>query len=231
MAQNHYKSVFELLSESTAIVRRNLRLFIILNILNILGLAWTIGTDLRNQVKGPLVGGPAGNYWDPYKSLGWGIVGIIIFILASVVLGLLATTLATRAASTKKVVTFADVLATFKKIWWRVIFTEVFLVILIVLGLVLLIIPGLYLVGRLGLAPYIAIDQKLGPIKSIKASWNMTRNRALPVFTAIFFGLALNLPSLVPVIGPIIGTVLLFAYSCGAPLRYFEYKKVKNAQA
>jgi uncharacterized membrane protein len=54
--------------------------------------------------------------------------------------------------------------------------------ILFVIGLVFLIVPGLYLGAALGFYPFFILDKGLGPIKSLKASAKATRGNRWHVF-------------------------------------------------
>lgn len=218
-----YKTLGELFSESAQAVKRNLRLFIIFNILTILGVAWGIGSALRDKA--------AGNDWATvlwHSFTGEADYRInptlnSLLTLAGLVLYIMVTILAVKAAR-QKIVSFEEVWEEFKLKWWKVILTVVAIAIPIIAGLIVLIIPGLYLVGRLGLAPYIVIDQEIGPLDAVNKSWQMTKNKAWPVFVAILFGVLLQVPSIVPVVGPVISLILAIAYSVGVPIRYFEMK-------
>jgi uncharacterized membrane protein len=55
------------------------------------------------------------------------------------------------------------------------------------LGVILLIIPGLYLVGRLALAAPSVADRSLyNPIEALKTSWELTRNNGWAIFFFLF---------------------------------------------
>lgn len=47
--------------------------------------------------------------------------------------------------------------------------------VLIVLGIVLLIIPGIVLAVRLQFWPYFVVEERIGPIAALKKSWQMTK--------------------------------------------------------
>jgi hypothetical protein len=227
MAAQPYKAVTQLFSESSIIVRRNLRLFIILNIIAILNTAWTVGRDLRGTTSGA---GWRAMLENSYLGSSSGqdssaVFGVAAFVL-TIVLSLMATILAVKAVK-GGVVAFEDVWDSFKRNWWRMILVVLVLILLVIPGLILLIIPGLYIASRLSLALYILIDQNTGVMEAVNKSWALTKGRAWPVFTAVFFGVLLNIPSVIPIVGPIVALVLTILYACGGPLRYFEYKKAK----
>lgn len=76
------------------------------------------------------------------------------------------------------------------------------------IGIILLVVPGLYLVGRLALvAPVIADRGIYNPIEAIRTSWDLTRGNGWAVFfflflvTVVFLIIALILGGVVGVIG------------------------------
>ena len=60
----------------------------------------------------------------------------------------------------------------------------------VAIGLVLLVIPGLIVAARLGLAAYPLVDKELGPIESLKRSWVLVKGCTWRVF---FFLIVLTL--------------------------------------
>lgn len=76
---------------------------------------------------------------------------------------------------------------------------------LVGIGLIVLIIPGIYVACRLVFVGYLVMDEELDPIAAVEASWRITRGHALKIFllglTSIFlffFGLLLLLVGVVP---------------------------------
>lgn len=60
--------------------------------------------------------------------------------------------------------------------------------IMVILGLILLIIPGIYLACRLALAPIALFEENLGPIAAIKRSFELTKGHTLEMLGALFAG-------------------------------------------
>ena len=70
-------------------------------------------------------------------------------------------------------------------------FIASFLTTLIVIGgVILLIIPGIYFGLRLKFATYLVIDKNLSPVDAIKQSWKMTKGS---IWNLFFFGILLGL--------------------------------------
>jgi hypothetical protein len=227
MAAQTLKSPIQLFQESSQAVKRNLSLFIFLNAVSILGTAWDVGLDIRDKASGSgwqqifvhtFTGGSG-------PALNGSVTLLLIF--AGVISYLLLAILNVKAAH-KAVVDFGEVWETFKALWWKIILVGLVIVVLIVAGLIAFIIPGLYLIGRLALAPAILIDQNTDVMEALNKSWGYTKGHAWPVFLAVGFGVLLEITSVIPFIGPIIATVLAIAYSVAIPIRYFELKGSKS---
>lgn len=71
--------------------------------------------------------------------------------------------------------------------FWSVFLASILVVLSVVAGLILLILPGIYLAIRLSQFQFAIVDQKLGPIEGMKASWAMTKGNVLNL---ILLGLA-----------------------------------------
>lgn len=78
---------------------------------------------------------------------------------------------------------------------------------IVVIGVICLIVPGIWLALRLGQFQLAIVDRNLGPIEGLKASWEMTRGNALMLFV---FGLAIFGICLLGLLA--LGIGLLWAY-------------------
>ena len=74
-----------------------------------------------------------------------------------------------------------DMFMAFQNIWNAVI-ANVLVSIIIVIGIVLLIVPGIIFACRLAFVPFLVMDQKLEPIEAIKKSWEMTQGYGWTIF-------------------------------------------------
>lgn len=230
MSARKYKSVTELFSKSRVAVRRNLYLFLLINSVAIINIAWQIGTNLRDKTHGSdwsqiisntVLGSSGGQ-----EKAG---PGFILFVLgiAGVVFYLMGVILSLRAAQ-KEVVNLSDVWDEFKSKALRLIGVILLAGVIILAGLIALVIPGVYFLGRLLFAPYVLVDQNTGVREALNRSWNMTKGWVWSVLSVVLFGIVLSLPNVIPIIGPIIAFVLTLFYSVAVPLRYMEVKHAKK---
>ncbi len=87
------------------------------------------------------------------------------------------------------------------------------------IGLVLLIIPGLYLLGRFALSAIILFEEDLGPIAAIKRSFELSKGHSLEILSALLAGSLLTggggLLSPATIVAPLVG-------------RYKELKSLKQ---
>lgn len=79
-------------------------------------------------------------------------------------------------------------------------------------GLVLLIVPGIFLGCKLIFAPLLVIDKNMGPIEAMKESWNLSEGQFWKIFLAALAYTVVNLiVGLIPFLG-MIGQFLTFPY-------------------
>jgi len=72
------------------------------------------------------------------------------------------------------------------KQYWYFLSTGFLSMIIMGVGFVFLIVPGLYLSGRLAFVTYLALDKNQNAILSIKESWNMTKGCGWKIFGKAF---------------------------------------------
>jgi len=78
-----------------------------------------------------------------------------------------------------------DMFEAFKN-YWNAVLASLLVSVIIIIGLVLLIVPGIIFACKLVFTPYLVVDRKMEVIEAIKESWRMTGGHAWTVF---FIGL------------------------------------------
>ncbi len=95
--------------------------------------------------------------------------------------------------------------------------------IIILLGFILLIIPGVILAIRLQYSRYLVVDKNLGPIEAVKTSWKITRGNTWNLF---FFAILLVLINILGILCFLVG---LFVTAPLSMLAFtFVYRKLLN---
>jgi uncharacterized membrane protein len=74
-----------------------------------------------------------------------------------------------------------DMFAGFKN-YWNAVAASILVSIIVVIGFILLIVPGIFLACKLVFVPYLVVDRKMRAIDAIKESWRMTSGHAWKVF-------------------------------------------------
>jgi membrane-anchored glycerophosphoryl diester phosphodiesterase (GDPDase) len=92
------------------------------------------------------------------------------------------------------------------KVYLNVLVNTIIYSIIVSIGLVLLIFPGLYLTGRLFFSFYLIIDRKMNAFKAIKSSWQMTKGLGWRILGNV---LKVILLSIIPILLSVIIVVVL----------------------
>jgi uncharacterized membrane protein len=108
----------------------------------------------------------------------------LIASLVSLVLGVLATlaatTFALRAHDDIAGVQLGDLWN--PQPFWRFLGAQILLAIILIVGFLLLIVPGVIAAVGLGFSPYLVVDRAKGPIEALKESWRITKGHKWQLF-------------------------------------------------
>ncbi len=98
------------------------------------------------------------------------------------------------------------------RFFWKLLITNILITSAISIGLMFLVIPGIFFALRLCLAPYLVIDRDLGPIKAMKASNELVAGYSWQIaLLLLLFNVVALVAILVTKLIPILGPVLLLA--------------------
>ena len=218
----------ELFNKSFAAVRNNLAIF---TLLYVLPLAFGINGHRPQSNQGE-------NFrWHTWDSNGIHIsasaVGAIVGGITLIVLiGLLiavfyqALLYTAQLLAARGTVSFRDLWDIATRYWGRLFLLIISMGIIIGVGLILFIVPGLIFLRRYYLAPYFMIDQNLGVMESLRRSAAMSKPISSYIWGVIGLMVLLSVPSFFSDIGSLVSLVLLAGYSVAPAILYFEAKKV-----
>ena len=99
-----------------------------------------------------------------------------------------------------------DMFAVFDRNYWNAVLASIVVVVIVIIGLIMLIFPGIIFAVRLAFVQYLIIDRKMEALEAIKKSWEMTSGHgwhifwmallAIPIFIAglilLFFGVFIS---------------------------------------
>lgn len=232
--QPHIGSAFDLLPKSWNLVKKHWQLFAFVNI----PLLFSAVSDILSPTSyfGAL-GGRLPNTMPTYDQIADNLGGIILISIAVFLIGgffyTMAVALELRTVDSQE--STPNQLATIgKKFWLREIGLLIVSGLIVIAGLILFIVPGIFAFIRLYMGPYIMIDKDLGIIDSIKASNQLTKENMRPVmavigvFLLVSFGLSLL--EIFPIFGVIVSTVVGIGISLITALRYREITKLSAHQ-
>jgi uncharacterized membrane protein len=74
-----------------------------------------------------------------------------------------------------------DMFAAFQN-YWNAVLANLLVGVIVVIGLVLIIVPGIIFACKLAFVPYLVVDRKMDVIEAVKTSWRMTNGHAWKVF-------------------------------------------------
>ncbi len=157
-------------------------------------------------------------------------LGVIVLLLYLALIGPAIIHIQLKSSLMEKA-TYESAWETSKKYWWRFLLLSIMVGVVVFIGFLLLIIPGVILLKRYFLSHYALIDQDLGLVDSMRKSNELSRNRSMSVYGILGVNILINIPSVIPLVGGIISFVLQVVYFCAPAIRYQQLKSSKAAPA
>ncbi|MDF1573767.1 MAG: hypothetical protein P1P86_01065 [Bacteroidales bacterium] len=93
-----------------------------------------------------------------------------------------------------------DIFVVFQRNYWNAVIANIVVGIIVGLGIVMLIVPGIIFACRLAFVPYLVVDREMDVMDALRVSWDLTRGYGWQIF---FMGLLA-----IPIV--ILGLVCLF---------------------
>lgn len=81
--------------------------------------------------------------------------------------------------------------------YWNAVLANILVYVIIGVGLVLLIIPGIIFACKLIFTPYLVVDRKMEVIEAVKESWRMTGGHAWKVFLIFLLAIPIGIAGLI----------------------------------
>ncbi len=75
-----------------------------------------------------------------------------------------------------------DMFSVFQRNYWNAVIANVVVAVIVGLGMVMLIVPGIIFACRLVFVPYLVVDKEMDVMEALKVSWNMTRGYGMQIF-------------------------------------------------
>jgi len=145
------------------------------------------------------------------------ISNILVFVVNTIIdMGLIR--IAIKFAEREKPV-FSDLFYTPSLI--NYVLTSIMSAVIVLIGLILFIIPGVIFALRIQFSKYLVIDKRLGPVEAIQKSWGMTKGISFNLF---LFAILLMLINLLGLLAFIVGLFISVPLTMVA--NAFVYRKL-----
>jgi uncharacterized membrane protein len=106
----------------------------------------------------------------------------------------------------------SDMFTAFKDNYVNVMLAALLTNIIIGIGIVMLIIPGIFFACKLAFVPYLVIDKKLDAVKAVQTSWQMTEGYAMNIFAMGLLSIFIAIGGLIAfLVGVIIAAMWIYA--------------------
>jgi len=133
-----------------------------------------------------LLSGPISTIQWKVDSFAWFLVPLVLFGIAYGIfvagpIGYGAKWVFLKAARGERI-EVRDIFIVFQRNYWNVIIANVVVGIIIGLGIVMLIVPGIIFACRLAFVPYLVVDREMDVMDALRVSWDMTRGYGGQIF-------------------------------------------------
>jgi uncharacterized membrane protein len=190
----------------------------------------------------PALGGNKGDHWTRYSWFGSGYSGTVpsflfysiigfgifwfLFVIAAGTIVQIMAQEAQLEATEGKALHFVKLWAVVKELGWRMFGLYLLMGLYIFVGLILFIIPGLIMLRRYFLAPYVMLDTRCGITEAMERSAELSKPYSGYIWGMIGVMFLISLFNVVEGIGWMAAFVLGMLYSVAPALRYQELKEI-----
>ncbi len=158
-------------------------------------------------------------------------IGIVLLVAAAFFVGFvsfIASVVAELSSARQQKISLLQTIRQGLSRFWPLLGLSIVAILIVCVGLLLFIIPGIFALQRLWLAPYLMIDQKLGIKATIRASFTVGKKHSGAVWGVLGIVMAITILGIIPVVGVVISTALGLAYLCATAIRYLQIKHITS---
>jgi hypothetical protein len=228
-------SAFDLFTPSKEVVLRNLWIFgplyAIPFIFWVHSWIWSPlpGEHIRwwNHADGFSSAWPGGSVptYITFAFVGFSLFWLLIIFAAGTIAQIMAQAAQLEGAQARRL-DFHDLWLVVKELGWRLLGLYIVMGLIIFVGLILLIVPGLIMIRRYFLAPYVMIDKKVGIREALDESAALSKLNPGSIWGIIGVMFLIGLANIVPIIGGLAAFAFGSLYSVAPALRYLQLKKL-----
>lgn len=169
--------------------------------------------------------------WTTPNTYGSAFIGFsIIWFLLSLVIGTIVQIMLQKAqldASSDRPPSTARAWETVKQLGWRMLGLYIVMAIIIMVGFILLIVPGLFMIRRYIFAPYVMLERKCSIGEALNRSHELSMANTSAVWGLIGVLFLIDFIGIIPIIGSIASFILGGLYCVAPALRYKQLKGLR----
>lgn len=236
-------SAFNLIGKSWELVKQNLAVFIVANLLGIVSAfsslipaeETTLNESEFNQTIGSGVEALTGLDTGVLVGLGVAFGLIILAAIAFFAFFSVLQIIAQTSAAQNNKLSVSQLLSEGVKRFFGVVAVSFLSGLIIIAGFLLLVVPGIIAYKRLLYAPFAYLHKNLGITEALSESNRLSKKYSSLTWAvfgvSILVGLGLAVIGALPYIGNLIATALGIAFCLIIPLRYFQLTKLESGES
>ena len=117
-----------------------------------------------------------------------------------------------------------DIFAVFQRNYWNAVIANIVVAVIVGLGIVMLIVPGIIFACRLAFVPYLVVDRRMDVMEALRVSWDMTRGYGWQIFFMGFLAIWIVIGGLICLIVGIFISIMWISTAFAAMYHAVELK-------
>jgi hypothetical protein len=163
-------------------------------------------------------------FW--YLFIGFSVFWLLFVLVIGTVVQIMSQQAQLDAAQHQRSIEFNQLWSTVKELGWRMVGLYLLILLYVIVGFILLIIPGLIMIRRYFLAPYIMLDTKCSIKEAMDRSADMSKPYSRMIWGIIGVMFLIGLANIIPAVGWLIAFYFGSMYSVAPALHYEQLKKL-----
>jgi hypothetical protein len=157
--------------------------------------------------------------------VGFSILWFLLIIVIGTIVQIMTQAAQLEAAQSKHL-DFQNLWQTLKKFGWRITGLYITMSLIILIGFILLFVPGLFMIRRYILAPYAMLDKNLSIREALDQSARLSKRNTGAIWGVLGVMLLIGFINIIPIIGGLASFVFGSLYSIAPALRYQQLKQL-----
>lgn len=168
-------------------------------------------------------GAPLPTY-STFLVVGFSLLWLVLILVVGTIVQIMSQQ-AQLEASQRRRISFEQLWPVVQRRGWRLVGLYIVVSLVVFVGLLLLIIPGLIMIRRYFLAPYVMLDKDTGIRESMDQSAALSKINTGSIWGIIGVMFLIGMINLIPIIGGLVSFALGSLYSVAPALRYQQLKR------